>query len=273
MPIATPNSSEQPLRVLQITDPHLGDQVGDSLLGQDADHSLQSVIQQIQTNHPVADLLLATGDLSHAATELSYRRFYQLTETLAEQRLWLPGNHDKWPVMQATLGVDAAELRRCADIGRWRIVMINSTVPGEVGGYISPDELAFIEQSLTDAGEQHLLLCLHHHPIDCGSEWLDEQRVSNADALFALLDGHPQVRGLLWGHIHQTLDRQHGQIKLMATPSTCVQFAANSTGFGLAPLNPGYRWLELHEDGRIETSVHRVEGVDFKLDYEYTGGY
>ena len=266
------DNHQPPLRVLQLTDPHLGDQPGEALMGLDTDYSLQCVIKQVQQNHREIDVLLATGDLSHSATIASYQRFHRLSEPLASKRFWLPGNHDDWRVMQqATQG--GAELNRCINMANWRIVMINSTIPGEVGGRIDSEELKFVEQCVAGAGEQHVLLCLHHHPISSGCAWLDEQQVSNGQALLDLIGRHQQVKGVIWGHIHQALEQQYQQARLMATPSTCIQFAANSQHFGLDQLNPGYRWLELHADGRIDSTVHRVEGAGFNVDYSNSNGY
>ena len=60
-------------------------------------------------------------------------------------------------------------------------------------------------------------------------------------------------------------------IKLMSTPSSCIQFAPHSDDFLVDDIAPGYRWLELQADGEIETAVCRVEGVEFNVDLESKG--
>ena len=35
--------------------------------------------------------------------------------------------------------------------------------------------------------------------------------------------------------------------------------------------SPGYRWLDLLDDGSIETGVSRVEGIEFEVDYSVKG--
>ena len=126
---------------------------------------------------------------------------------------------------------------------------------------------------LQQSREGYALVCLHHHPVSIGCDWLDEQKVSNADTLFSVLDEFTHVRGLLWGHVHQQIDQQRNGVKLMATPSTCIQFAADSADFKLDRLSPGYRWLDLQENGDIETGVSRVSGVVFDIDYDDSSGY
>ena len=54
-------------------------------------------------------------------------------------------------------------------------------------------------------------------------------------------------------------------------PSTCVQFKPGSEDFAVDDAAPGYRWFDLHADGRIETAVSRVEGVEFEVDFSVKG--
>ncbi|MCF3997132.1 phosphodiesterase, partial [Pseudomonas aeruginosa] len=48
--------------------------------------------------------------------------------------------------------------------------------------------------------------------------------------------------------------------------------APGSSDFTLDRLAPGYRWLRLHDDGRLETGISRVDDVVFEVDYD-TAGY
>ena len=64
-----------------------------------------------------------------------------------------------------------------------------------------------------------------------------------------------QVRGVLWGHVHQELDLTRKGIRYMATPATCSQFLPGSDDFALDTRPPGYRTLQLSSDGSIHTEV------------------
>jgi Icc protein len=50
----------------------------------------------------------------------------------------------------------------------------------------------------------------------------------------------------------------HGRIRLMGTPSTCMQFAQDADEFEVDHRPPAYRWLELGADGGIETGIEWV---------------
>jgi len=76
---------------------------------------------------------------------------------------------------------------------------------------------------------------------------------------------------VVYGHIHQELDFMHNGIRCFCTPSTCIQFKPNVAEFALDRLNPGYRTFRLYSDGRIESEVIRVTGVEFEADYTSVG--
>jgi Icc protein len=264
--------STDPVEVVQITDTHLCQQAGGTLLGMDTDHSLQAVLAQIQRLHGNTELLLTTGDLSDQGAPESYQRLVQYLSPLALPVFGLPGNHDELQYMQA-VSDGQFQVQPEIQIGNWQILMLDSQVAGEAGGHLGAAQLESLQVKLERAAQQGLftLVCLHHHPISIDCKWLDEQRVTDADDLFAVLDSCPGVRGVLWGHVHQEIDQQRGDMRLMATPSTCVQFYPGSDSFRVDDKPPGYRWLQLHSDGRIDSAVSRVEGVSFQVDLKSEG--
>ncbi|MCY4426228.1 MAG: 3',5'-cyclic-AMP phosphodiesterase [Halieaceae bacterium] len=261
-----------PLRVVQITDTHLSHREGGSLLGLDTDFSLQQVIKLALAEPRPAGLVLATGDIADNGDADAYRRARRYLRGLAEDTFWLVGNHDCMENMQGELG-NRGQLVRVINTGHWQIVLLDSHIPGETGGELGEEELAWLEQCLGESAARglHSLVCLHHQPIPVGSAWIDQQMVRDREQFFAVIDRYPQVRGVLWGHVHQDLERSRGGVRLLSTPSTCVQFAPDCDVFKVDDASPGYRWLDLYSDGRIETGVRRVQGVEFAVDLESRG--
>lgn len=261
------------VRVVQLTDTHLCRARGGTLLGMDTDHSLQAVIDLVKRERPAVDVLLGTGDLADGGAQAAYDRLQVYFDQLTADNYWLPGNHDGRAEMDAAA---SSPHRLCKEIraAGWQILLLDSQVPGEVGGGLGDAELTLLESALLRAQQQslHTLVCLHHQPVTIGCAWLDEQMVSDADAFFAVLDRYPGVKAVLWGHVHQEIDRQRNGVRLLASPSTCVQFAAGSANFKADDRPPGYRWLELHVDGRVETSVSRVWDTQFTVELD-SGGY
>jgi Icc protein len=264
--------TQPPVTLLQITDSHFGEEPGSALLGLDTDSSFLQVANLAVEQRGVADWLLATGDISNDGSVASYQRFHQLCQPVAQQARWLPGNHDELSAMALAIA-DGDELQKLIDLEHWQLILLNSAVPEKVGGAFSEEELDFLQQSLEQSQNKNVLICLHHHPIESGCAWLDQQRVENADAFFAILDRFEHVRAVLWGHIHQEVDTERNGVKLLATPSSCVQFATNSDDFLLDRQAPGYRWLELYADGRLETGVSRLSSVSEDVNYNSAEGY
>jgi Icc protein len=272
-PIQFVDTSDDVVHVVQLTDTHLCKTRGGTLLGMDTDHSLQAVIDLVKKERPKVDLLLGTGDLADGGARNAYDRLQVYLDQLTRDNYWLPGNHDSRAAMEAAASSD---MRLCKEIrmAHWQLLLLDSQVPGQVGGALGADELAWLEQALRSARDEslHTLVCMHHQPVTVGCDWLDQQMVADADEFFAVLERFPGVKAVLWGHVHQEIDREYHGVRLLASPSTCVQFAAGCENFKADDQPPGYRWLDLYADGGIATAVSRVRDVKFEVELD-SGGY
>lgn len=108
---------------------------------------------------------------------------------------------------------------------------------------------------------------MHHPPIPVGCDWLDKQRVSNADQLERIVSGAGNVSAIFCGHVHQATETAWAGTTVYTSPSTCFQFAANSPGFAMSDDCPGYRWIDLHADGHLETGVNVLDIKDHVVDH------
>ena len=256
--------------VVQLTDSHVFADEQQRLLGIDTCASLHAVIDQALQEQPQVDLVLATGDITQDGSASGYQRFMDAVARIPGPCYWLPGNHDDAALM-TEIGQTHGLTRSWVDMGVWRIVMLDSSVHGAVFGLLDEAQLALLDEALAGAGQRHILVCLHHHPVSIGSEWMEPIGLRNADALWQRLDADPRVRAVLWGHVHQHLEQQRGSLRLLASPSTCVQFAVASHDFATDTQPPGYRWLRLYDDGRIDTAISRLPDGSFVPDPDAAG--
>ncbi|MEB0042600.1 MULTISPECIES: 3',5'-cyclic-AMP phosphodiesterase [unclassified Pseudomonas] len=263
-----PSASHQASSVLvvQLSDSHLFANADGKLLGMNTRDSLSKVIERVLAEQPTIDLLIATGDLSQDGSVESYEAFRQVSAQISAPTRWIPGNHDELPEL-AEAARHSEYLEPITDLGHWRITLLDSAVPGSVPGFLQDAQLQLLARSLSAAPERHHLVCLHHNPVPIGCQWMDPIGLRNPEKLFAVLDQFPHVRAVLWGHVHQEYDQMRHNVRLLASPSTCIQFAPGSLEFKVDTAAPGYRWLRLYADGRLETGVSRVEGLDFEVDY------
>ncbi len=277
----TRDDRARPLRLIQITDTHLYRDPAAALLGLNTQDSFVRVVDLIARQQPDPDWIVATGDIAQDASAEAYQRFVDTIARIPAPFCWIPGNHDRRSVMTSTPAFRAAFMER-VQLGNWQIIMLDTSVPGEVHGLLSDRELAHLEASLASAGSEkrgadddtvdHSLVCLHHNPIPGSAGWMQEIGLHNADALLEILERHDSVRGVVYGHIHQTLDFEaHGQ-RFYCTPSTCIQFKPGVEDFALDLRCPAYRWFDLHADGRIESQVERIEDYEINVD-QSAGGY
>lgn len=257
--------------MVQISDSHLFARVDAKLLGLNTEDSLRLVLESVAREHSRIDVILATGDISQDGSAAAYRRFQQYLERFKAPSYWLQGNHDLTDPIVNTMG-GHSHLSPCLIAqGPWRIIMLNSSVEHEVSGFFQPSELVFLRAALEKTRGHHTMVCLHHQPVPMGCAWLDTQVVQNAADFWTVMDDFDHVRTVIWGHVHQESDQLRRGVRLMSVPSTCVQFKPKSEDFAVDDLSPGYRWFDLYEDGRIETTVSRVQGVKFEVDFSVKG--
>lgn len=258
-------------RLLQISDPHLfADPEGD-LLGQRTRLTLEGVLNLAQANSGAADRVLLTGDLSQDASPAAYRYLADRCGRLGLPCHALPGNHDDPAEMARSLDASSIDMPHEVDCGPWRLILLDSTLAGREGGHLAAGSLRRLAATLAARPQAPTLVFLHHQPVPVGSPWLDGIGLNNPEDLFALLDHQPQVRGLVFGHIHQDFRAERNGVALLGAPSTCIQFRPGSQDFALDAATPGYRWLELHPDGRIDTGIERSADYPDPLDLSGAG--
>lgn len=260
------------IRVVQITDTHLFREPAAELLKLNTQESFEYVLNLIEKNETHVAMFLGTGDIAQDASLEAYKRFLSSMERFSAPMYWIPGNHDRRAVMQKAVGM-GKQFLDCISAGSWQIVMLDSSITGEVHGWLSHSELQRLEARLAeaDADHSHVLICLHHNPIPGNSQWMEGIGLRNAAEFFAILDRHLSARAVLYGHIHQALDFERNGVRYLCTPSTCIQFKPAVTDFALDDRNPAYRWLELYADGCIETAVERVTEYCLTVDHSSDG--
>jgi len=247
------------VRLTHLTDPHLYGSGTELLRGIATLPSLEATLANARQHDWPPDAVLVTGDLVQD-DPAGYAHFRRVLGALGLPVLCLPGNHDEPEAMRRELDGAPFVVGGVVDLGLWRIVLLDSSVPGSAAGHLSADSLAALRSALAETPQRHALVCLHHHPVPMASRWLDRVGLQNADEFLGIIDRHPNVRGIVWGHVHQSYDAVRKGVRLLATPSTCAQFLPHAEQFALDRRPPGYRTLELKADGSILTELVWVEG-------------
>jgi Icc protein len=217
--------------------------------------TFKAIVERVANGARKPDAVLATGDLVQDETRQGYERFRDAMVELNAPVHCVPGNHDSPRIMAEILDTPPFQFCGSAVYENWCIIMLNTAVRWDDGGRLEANELARLEQTLTTHPEHHALIGMHHHPMPMGSQWLDGLNLRNSDEFLDIIDRHSQVRGVVWGHVHQSSDRERNGVRMISTPSTGPQFLPDSDSFMMDTRPPGYRWLDLLPDGTINTEL------------------
>ena len=268
-PLHLPVADGAAVRILQITDTHLFAGETDTLLGINTLHSYHAVLDAIVKQQLPADLIVATGDLVQDQSTRAYQRFTDGIARLPAPCVWLPGNHDYQPSMAQELAAAGISPSKQVLLGdQWQILLLDSQVQSVPHGELSDDQLIWLDNCLAQQPDRHTVVMLHHHPLASGCTWLDQHSLRNSHMLAEVLTRYQNIVGILCGHIHQDLDVMWNGIRMLATPSTCVQFKPHCTNFTLDTAAPGWRYLELTtgDNPSLTTQLFRLDTDEFSPD-------
>lgn len=243
------------LRVLHVTDLHLGADPGRLHGGLRPDEALCAVLDRV--TGPL-DLIVATGDLSEDASDESYRRVAEHLAPLAPRVHWVPGNHDDPERMARVLESRGLSGAPHLHVGHWHFVFLDSRRAGENYGSIAHRLTPLLDVLNNHIGEP-IAVAIHHPPIapclhpDCN--------LTDAGALLEVTDRCSDVRVVLSGHVHLPFDVHRGGTRFLGGPSTCIQYDHWTDGHAIADRPPGALLLELGPAGEIDVAMVRATAV------------
>ena len=252
--------------IVQLSDTHLLAHPQELLRGFSTHQSLQVVLAKVQALNP--DLILLTGDLAEAGETGAYQQLCHLFQAMDWNRMpaiyWLPGNHDRPHAMSALLSHPPFLAQKAAQIGGWRLLLLDSTASDHPfgAGHLSTASLDALQGELQAHVDLPTLIALHHHPLPTGIDWLDQIGLENAEIFRARLAQFPQVKLVLFGHVHLALHQQEEGIDYYGCPSTCTQVTPPSPVQEPHWQWPGFRWLKLHANGTHTTGVQRINAMN-----------
>jgi 3',5'-cyclic AMP phosphodiesterase CpdA len=180
--------------------------------------SIRKCIEEVNLLHP--DFVLITGDLVFGQLypfeyQREYRRCFELLQRFDVPTFICPGNHDGYN----RLGEDGFDfwekyfgpLFYSFDYGSYHFSAVNTYdwpskdrrafwfIPLNWGGYISDDQLKWINQDLADKNMSFVFL--HHNPLWETKESLTGKQYYNREKLLSLIERH-DVDMVLAGHSH-----------------------------------------------------------------------
>jgi 3',5'-cyclic AMP phosphodiesterase CpdA len=242
--------------IAQISDPHVVPS-GALLYGRvDTADFLGRAVAELNRLDPPPDIVVITGDLVDKGETAEYDRLRSLLAKLAMPVFVIPGNHDSREALRAAFAGDGylppdGFLQYAVEDYPVRLVALDTLVPGEGGGELCADRLAWLDRTLAAAPDRPTAIMMHHPPFATGIERMDRAGLRGGDALAAVIRRHSQVERILCGHLHRAIDRRFAGTVAGTAPSTAHQIRLDIRSGG--PLRfmfepPGYQ-LHLWRDG------------------------
>jgi 3',5'-cyclic AMP phosphodiesterase CpdA len=189
------------------------------------------------------DAVLVKGDLTADGEDEEFAAFLACYARFGDRLHVVRGNHD------AYRGQDRFAGDRCVDVPGARLLLLDTAIPGQTTGRLTTDQLAWVADLASDAGDRPVLLFGHHQ------NWVDGRRdpayfgldPDSSDALAATMAPHPNVLGYFAGHTHRHRVRRRPDVP-----------GAVFVEVGCVKDFPG-TWAEyrVHE-GAVVQVVHRI---------------
>lgn len=247
------------LKIIHITDTHLLKRANDSFYGFNTRNSFEKVVQKSLAEHPDADCIILTGDISQNGEMQSYHQLRSIIEQIDIPVYAVPGNHDSPQFLQEIIDNCPGQSICVVNQFCYPLVLISSWKQGAHQGNVSAQSLQQLKSYLTTCKHGLVITGIHHPPVPTGSEWLDRLGLENDKELLRLIKDCSINIIMLCGHIHQELEVQLENIQILATPSTCHQFEPFTKQMAIDDgKTPAFRIIKIKNSKLLETTVHYV---------------
>ncbi|MDC0273292.1 MAG: metallophosphoesterase [Planctomycetaceae bacterium] len=249
--------------------------VSDTHLGRNnnlsAEKNWRKAIDEI--NQLPVDFVLHLGDVVDSGREAQYPVYVETRKLLKKPIHEIPGNHDPVDLFKKYV---VEETDRSVDYGGVRFVFFNNAHRDSHDGFITGDQLVWLETQFAEATEKDLriVVCCHvpiHTNKNPDRGWY--VKPANGQNTFYELQARyaDRILAIMHGHFHNGIRgwRDHGQTVETLCPSICYNqnrglteriAAGKATGFFVDELRPGYVLAELGK-GKL-TLLYKPLGAD-----------
>jgi 3',5'-cyclic-AMP phosphodiesterase len=216
---------------------------------------LTRAIAELNARRPRPDVMVITGDLVDHGGPEEYANLRAILEAARMPIYVIPGNHDSREALRVAFARDGylpatGFLHYAVEGHPMRIIGLDTHIPGEHGGLLCAERLAWLERTLAMAPMKPTLLMMHHPPFPTGIEHMDAHALHNPTEFAEVVRRHAQIARILCGHLHRTIDHHFAGTVAGTCPSTAHQLVLDTTPGAPAEFTfepPGYQlhiWCE-----------------------------
>lgn len=199
----------EPVSFLHLTDLHLSHpDLEDPHLLSDTAATLDRALEQISAIAPQPAFMIVSGDLTNTGAPESYRLLAEKMGQVTMPVLYALGNHDQREHFHAVIGGRSSDIsaplaydRAVAGV---HVIVLDTLVPGKIGGTLGEDQISFLEAALGRHPDLPKIVVMHHPPALDAQAPLAWESIDwpATERLAGVLAGRRDVAAILSGHIH-----------------------------------------------------------------------
>jgi 3',5'-cyclic AMP phosphodiesterase CpdA len=248
--------------ILHISDTHLLAGARGLFNAVDSAKHLRTLFEEFEASGGRPEAIVFTGDLADKGEPEAYEALRAIVEPVAErlgcQVIWVMGNHDDRAAFRSKLFGEVPTMRpvdRVYDVNGLRIITLDSSVPGFHHGEVSPEQLDWLAEELSEAAPHGTILAMHHPPVPSVLDLAVSVELRDQPALAEVLEGS-DVRSIIAGHLHYSSTATFAGIPVSVASATCYTQNLNVPVGGTRPQDGAraFNLVHVYED----TVLHSV---------------
>ncbi len=195
------------MKLIQMTDIHLT-APGQTIGGRDPNANFDMALTHALSQHPDAEAIVITGDLSDWGDRADYERLRARIATLPVPVHLAIGNHDDRATFLQVFPERAdadGHVQSRFPLSHGAGVIIDTWGPASHAGFFCAKRQAWLDATLA-ATEGPVFLFMHHHPVPTHVAPIDQMMLTDAAAFAAVVAAHRQrIAHVFFGHCHLPL--------------------------------------------------------------------
>ena len=214
------------MKIIWMSDLHILPE-GQALLGHDCANRLRAAVEYINQHHLDADFCVLSGDLTDLGDPESYQLLCDIMSTCPLPMLPIPGNHDNRVVMREQLplpdNIDEQFIQYSVIKHDQRLIFLDSLHENDAEGLLCEQRLQWLDAELERHTDIPTVVFCHHPPGKLFLPMQDQDQTEYGDRLLHRLIESPNVRHLMFGHVHRPVSGCFKGLSYTALPSVSIQ--------------------------------------------------
>lgn len=229
------------MRIIHLSDIHIVEN-GRPIWETDTKLHFDKAINKI-ANIKDIDAIFLSGDLADDGSLWAYQYIDDAFKTLGIPTYCCPGNHDNINFMLNEYTPSFLKIQEHVSIKGWDFYFLNTAVDGMARGFISEDKLESIKESICGINNP-IAFIFHHPPIEPGG-WLNRKLLEDRDNFNNLIYGYPNVKLVLFGHIHYHLQQTINNVIYCSASAIGFAFDRELPKFQIADGKEGFNLIDI----------------------------